>query len=98
MSVQIHNPFPGGSSYTSEKKAAEYIRRGKAIRRADGTLQFISRPANEAARFWSNPLTGPHFWNGARNYPGACYPPGCNVSFPKNGTAEAARRYATRTR
>ena len=40
------------------------------------------------------------YWNGSRavyenGHDAAMFPPGCNVSFPKVGTARAARRYCS---
>ena len=40
--VSIVNPKPGGSRYTSAKRAAEYVRRDRA-EMDDGMLRFLDR-------------------------------------------------------
>jgi len=43
MTVEILNPEPGGSSYTSEKRARYFVRRGIAEFDPFGRLQFLNR-------------------------------------------------------
>lgn len=42
MTIFIRNPIPGGSSYTSDRKAHEFVKQGRA-KIEDGELVFISR-------------------------------------------------------
>lgn len=56
----------------------------------------------EAIEFARN-RSGVVYWNGARavyidGYDVAMFPPGCNVSYPKVGSARAARRFASSCR
>ncbi len=102
--VEIANPRLDGSRYTSEQRANEFIRRGIASWLPDGRLYFrddADRQRKMAELNFS--LRGEHeefqrnrgervYWNGARNYPGAAYPPCCNVAFPKIGTEAAIER------
>ena len=53
------NPNPGGSKYTSAKKAREYIRRGRA-EMVNGMLRFIDR--GERIR---HELINATYWNGS---------------------------------
>ncbi len=55
--------------------------------------------ADEQREFIKN-RSGILYWNGARavyenGRDAAMFPPGCNVVFPKVGTARAARRYCS---
>ena len=61
MVVEIANPYPGGQSYTSERKAREYITRGRA-QLVNGQLQFVDRPrlGRQASK-----AAGMVFWNGS---------------------------------
>ena len=93
--VEIINPIPGGSGYTSARKAAEYVLRGRAIM-VGSQLQFVDRKPDAKLR---PPPQDALWWNGARSRyingtDVAMFPPGCNVLFPKVGTARAARRYS----
>jgi hypothetical protein len=71
-------------------------------------LQFASMTTNfhiaeeqcEAEREFRRNRAGILYWNGARaQYKNgvdlAMFPPGCNVLYPKVGTARAARRYCS---
>ena len=60
QTIQISNPMPGGSWYTSTRKAHEFVKRGRAVIE-DGMLRFIDRP-HAPARL---SLDNPSFWNGA---------------------------------
>jgi hypothetical protein len=105
--VEISNPRLDGARYTSERQATGFVERGIAAWLPDGRLRFTDKASSvrrraessqslreEAAEFARN--RGERvYWNGARNYPGAAYPPGCNVSFPKNGTEAAVERYCS---
>ena len=41
--VRIANSLPGGRPYTSRRSAEQLIRRGLAVRRSDGAIQFIDQ-------------------------------------------------------
>lgn len=90
--IKVHNPLPGGKSYCSPSRAAEYIARGRAAMGDDGELHFLTenqirmqqidyqeRQMEEIARV--NHGTGMFYWNGV--FPGASFPPGCNVQFKR---------------
>jgi hypothetical protein len=93
--IEISNPREGGARYTSERRARDLMRRGIAEELPDGRLHFVEgmrtvflasesaiASREEAAEFRRN--RGDRvYWNGARNYRGAAYPPGCNVQFEK---------------
>lgn len=107
MSAEISNPRLGGSRYTSIRQAAEFVKRGIAVWLPDGRLRFtdqanaghmaaeMSRSLREEAEEFARNRGERVYWNGSRNYPGAAYPPGCNVAFPKTGTKAAAKRYSS---
>ena len=65
MVVEIANPYPGGQSYTSERKAQEYIARGRA-QMVNGQLQFVDRPrlSRQAIKDMRQ-AAGMVFWNGS---------------------------------
>jgi hypothetical protein len=69
--ILISNPPPGTSGYTSPRKAAEYIRRGRA-EIVDGMLKFISRSEREQAE-WKKEGT---WWNGSSKNKNAMHRPG----------------------
>lgn len=83
--------------------ALQYCRRGVAYFLRDGRLKFRAncqeqRQREAESEFRAN-RGGVLFWNGARaHYVNdrdlAMFPPGCNVAFPKIGTARAIKRYA----
>jgi hypothetical protein len=58
--IEIANPMPGGSWYTSVKKAHEYVRAGRAVIE-DGMLKFVDRVYVHHAPVLENPS----FWNGS---------------------------------
>jgi hypothetical protein len=62
MNVEIVNPKVGGQWYTSAKKAAEYVQRGRAIIE-DGMLRFLSREQIQANRMRVD-YVDMTFWNG----------------------------------
>ena len=63
--VRIANPLPGGRRYTSRRSAEQFIRRGLAVRRPGGAIQFV----NQQKRM---PMTAPrenrefYDWRGDR--------------------------------
>ncbi len=58
--IEIANPWPGGSSYTSVKKAREYVNRGRAIM-DQNMLWFIDRPARPRIAVLDDVV----YWNGS---------------------------------
>jgi hypothetical protein len=58
--IEIMNPMPGGSWYTTVKKAHEYVRTGRAVIE-DGMLRFIDRVHVHHTSIIDNPS----FWNGS---------------------------------
>jgi hypothetical protein len=92
--IAVHNPSSLGKSFCSLKRAAEYIAKGRAVMRQDGTLQFTipaqaflvrqaeeTRAFDESARI--NRVNGMFFHNG--RYPKASFPPARNVQWEKPG-------------
>jgi hypothetical protein len=85
--------------FTSSDRAQRFVSLGMATMSLEGRLLFALdnqilqlEHISEEVEFRRN--RGERvYWNGARNYPGAAFPPGCNVEFPKTGTLAAARRY-----
>lgn len=91
--IPVFNPSPLGKAFCSPKRAAEYIRKGRAVLRPDGALQFtLASQAGILARAEEDRAFEESFrehrgeivyWNGV--YPDASFPPGCNVLFRKPG-------------
>lgn len=60
QTIEIINPMPGGSWYTSVKKAHEFVRSGRAVIE-DGMLRFIDRVHYQPARVELGDVV---LWNG----------------------------------
>jgi hypothetical protein len=81
--VEILNPVPGGSRWTSSRRAQYFIHRGLAVM-ANGKLLFHGpglefRRRLEAARFEQAVAEGRGervYWNGSRKSPWAMCRPG----------------------
>lgn len=79
--VKIINPLPGGQSYTSEKRARNFCRRGIAFMVGD-RLQFVERVrVDRADKEWMKEEIeknrgGVVYWNGTSKDPCAMKKPG----------------------
>lgn len=90
--VEILNPLPGGSRYTSRKNALRMVRRGIAVASGDAIL-FPTREwltqlnRKEALDRMDDGFVeqrgGILWWNGCDHRENACHRPGENVIFPK---------------
>jgi hypothetical protein len=79
-SIRIANPIPGGQSYTSIKRATEFVRRGLAMI-VDDKLWFMSASPADIHRMHMEEkrmreAAGMVFWNGAGKDPAAMHRPG----------------------
>ena len=92
--IPVYNPSPLGKAFVAPRRAAEYIRKGRAVMRDDGTLQFtLAAQAAILARFEADRafdesarVNRPHgmfYHNGM--FPRGSYPPACNVQVEKPG-------------
>lgn len=92
--VQILNPAPDGSRYTSRKNADRLVKRGLAVySRGDGALTYLASEWMQilhakAARDrmddqFVEQRGGVLWWNGCDHRPQACHRPGENVSLPR---------------
>ncbi len=68
--IRITNPEQGGSSYTSMRKAADFVRRERAVVE-NGCLRFLHRDDLSRRESEGNAL----FWNGNR-HPWLMHKPG----------------------
>ena len=67
--VQIANPQPGGQTYTSTKRADQFIRRGIAVM-INGRLNFVTSTTSEIRQIrlrekQLREAAGMCYWNGA---------------------------------
>lgn len=99
-SIPVYNPSRNGKRFCTVKRAQDYIRRGRAVLRPDGALEFTmaartlleQREAEQVAFEESFKLHRGEvvYWNGAftdpKNHPGLfAFPPCCNVAFRRPG-------------
>ena len=86
--IEILNPAPGGSWYTSERKAQEFITRGRAVMEC-GALRFLDAMARRPTH------SGVGFWNGQpkpkilrKVNPNRIYDPDCGLVIPMHRPGE----------
>ena len=98
--IEITNPAPGGSSFTSVKQASRFVSRGRADMTEDGKLKFKTRVEQRTreqieqlafeAEFKKN-RGDIVYWNGSfteqdeRGRDIYTFPPFCNVHFRRPG-------------
>ena len=73
--IPIANPFPGGATYTTVKKALEYVETGRATI-SNGAVYFLPHAAHQPIH--DNPFNpiDAVFWNGSDRRPWAMRKPG----------------------
>jgi|ERR1035438_4753370 hypothetical protein len=60
--IQVINPLPGGASYTTQKSADDFVRRGLAVFEAnDGAIRFLDQD-RRIIRGEERDRSGGEFW------------------------------------
>lgn len=86
--IEIVNPAPGGSQYTSVRKAHEFVSRGRAVLEY-GMLRFIDpmthKSASDQAEFWNG---SPKPKISRKVNPNRTYDPDCGPIVPMHRPGE----------
>jgi hypothetical protein len=62
-SVEILNPIPGGSRYTTRKSAVQFVRRGLAVFEADdGAIRFLNQDRRTDCARGCDGIGGEFWW------------------------------------
>jgi hypothetical protein len=81
MPIRITNPIPGGQSYTTVKRAKDFIQRNIAVMTDTGELYFLNntpeiRIERQRLEYEARIRAGMCFWNGQVKDPYAMKRPG----------------------